>query len=37
MNGGEMEEIEPGQDFEVIVDFRPSNPLNLDNFYLDFN
>ncbi len=35
MNGGEMEEIEPGQDFEVIVDFRPSNPLNLDNFYLD--
>lgn len=35
MNGGEMEEIEPGQDYEVIVDFRPENPLNLDTFYSD--
>lgn len=35
MIGDEMEEIEPGQDFEVIVDFRPSNPLNLDVFYSD--
>jgi DAK2 domain fusion protein YloV len=28
-----METIEPGQDFEVIVDFRPSMPLALDDFY----
>lgn len=35
MNGDDMEEIEPGQDYEVIVDFRPTNPLNLDNFYAD--
>jgi len=35
MEGDEMEEIEPGQDFEVIVDFRPSDPLNLDTFYND--
>ncbi|HSM23626.1 MAG TPA: DAK2 domain-containing protein [Anaerolineaceae bacterium] len=35
MNGGEMEEIEPGQDYEVIIDFRPENPLNLDVFYAD--
>lgn len=35
MNGGAMEEIEPGQDYEVIVDFRPSTPLNLDDFYSD--
>jgi len=35
VSGGEMEDIEPGQDYEVIVDFRPSNPLNLDMFYSD--
>jgi hypothetical protein len=35
IEGGEMEGIEPGQDFEVIVDFRPTNPLNLDSFYSD--
>ena len=35
MDGGEMEDIEPGQDFEVIVDFRPADPLNLDTFYAD--
>ena len=28
-----MEAIEPGQDFEVIVDFRPHGPLELGNFY----
>lgn len=28
-----MEEIEPGQDFEVVVDFRPHQPLDLDRFY----
>jgi DAK2 domain fusion protein YloV len=27
------EEIEPGQDYEVVVDFRPSAPLDLENFY----
>jgi DAK2 domain fusion protein YloV len=31
----EMEEIEPGQDFEVVIDFRPTEPLNLDQFYTD--
>jgi hypothetical protein len=28
-----MEAIEPGQDFEVIVDFRPYEPLELGTFY----
>jgi DAK2 domain fusion protein YloV len=28
-----METIEPGQDFEVVVDFRPSAPLDLEGFY----
>lgn len=28
-----METIEPGQDYEVVIDFRPSTPLNLDQFY----
>jgi DAK2 domain fusion protein YloV len=28
-----MEAIEPGQDFEVIVDFRPHGPLELTTFY----
>ncbi len=28
-----MEAIEPGQDFEVVVDFQPRNELNLDSFY----
>ncbi len=36
MNIQEAQEIiEPGQDYEVIVDFKPSNPLNLDHFYND--
>jgi fatty acid kinase len=30
-----MEAIEPGQDFEVVVDFRPSDPLDLAQFYSD--
>ncbi len=30
-----MEEIEPGQDYEVVVDFRPFAPLNLEQFYSD--
>ena len=28
-----METIEPGQDFEVIVDFEPEKPLDLESFY----
>lgn len=28
-----MEAVEPGQDFEVIVDFQPHTILNLENFY----
>ncbi len=27
------ESAEPGQDFEVVIDFRPGEPLNLDEFY----
>jgi hypothetical protein len=27
------EDIEPGQDYEVVVDFRPDEELNLDKFY----
>lgn len=30
-----MESVEPGQDFEVIVDFRPHQPLELVEFYKD--
>jgi len=30
-----MEEIEPGQDYEVVVDFQPFAPLDLDQFYND--
>jgi uncharacterized protein len=28
-----MEEVEEGQDIEVVVDFKPSSPLNLESFY----
>ncbi|RMF48847.1 MAG: DAK2 domain-containing protein [Anaerolineae bacterium] len=28
-----METIEPGQDYEVVVDFRPHAPLDLQSFY----
>ncbi len=30
-------EIEPGQDYEVVVDFRPAAPLNLESFYRDLD
>jgi DAK2 domain fusion protein YloV len=30
-----LETIEPGQDFEVVVDFRPYAPLDLPKFYGD--
>jgi DAK2 domain fusion protein YloV len=30
-----MEDIEPGQDFEVVVDFVPAEELNLRNFYAE--
>jgi len=30
-----LEAIEPGQDFEVVIDFRPWSPLNLERFYDD--
>ncbi len=32
-----MESVEPGQDYEVVVDFRPSAPLDLDKFYTDLS
>ena len=28
-----LEEVEPGQDYEVVVDFRPFEELNLEQFY----
>ena len=31
------ETIEPGQDYEVVVDFRPEHPLDLDHFYSDLS
>ncbi len=30
-----MEDIEPGQDFEVVVDFIPAQELDLQNFYAE--
>jgi DAK2 domain fusion protein YloV len=30
-----LEAIEPGQDFEVVIDFRPWSPLNIERFYDD--
>ncbi|CAG0999586.1 hypothetical protein ANAEL_02853 [Anaerolineales bacterium] len=30
---GAMEEVEEGQDYEVVVDFVPSGELNLESFY----
>lgn len=30
-----MESIEPGQDYEVVIDFRPEHPLDLERFYSD--
>jgi uncharacterized protein len=30
-----METVEAGQDFEVVVDFRPREPLTLEGFYSD--
>jgi uncharacterized protein len=32
---GTLESIEPGQDYEVVVDFRPFSPLDLPRFYTD--
>jgi uncharacterized protein len=31
--GETMEAIEPGQDYEVVVDFRPEQPLDFESFY----
>jgi DAK2 domain fusion protein YloV len=32
-----MESIEPGQDYEVIIDFRPNRPFDLDHYYSDLS
>lgn len=32
-----LEEIEPGQDYEVVIDFRPESDLNLETFYSDLS
>jgi DAK2 domain fusion protein YloV len=37
MTGDELESIEPGQDYEVVVDFRPVVPLDLDLFYANLS
>jgi DAK2 domain fusion protein YloV len=34
---GAMEEVEPGQDYEVVVDFRPNETLDLEKFYTDLS
>ncbi len=34
---GTMEAVEPGQDYEVVVDFKPHQPLVLDDFYKDLS
>jgi len=37
MQMDEIEEIEPGQDYEVVVDFRPTGTLDLEKFYSDLS
>lgn len=32
-----MEEVEPGQDYEVVIDFRPNETLNLEHFYQELS
>jgi len=32
-----LEEVEPGQDYEVVVDFRPNGDLDLEKFYNDLS
>ncbi len=31
------ENIEPGQDFEIVIDFKPNGSLDLDRFYSDLS
>lgn len=35
--GETMKSIEPGQDYEVVIDFRPTQPLNFESFYSDLS
>lgn len=32
-----LESIEPGQDYEVVIDFRPDSPLDMARFYDDLD
>ena len=32
-----MKSVEPGQDYEVVVDFTPHTELNLESFYADLS
>jgi uncharacterized protein len=32
-----MDTIEPGQDFEIVLDFQPNSPLDIDKFYEDLS
>ena len=33
MQMDDIEDIEPGQDYEVVIDFRPNDSLDLESFY----
>jgi len=35
--GGTMVTIEPGRDYEIVVDFQPSQSLDLEMFYSDLS
>lgn len=32
-----LESIEPGQDFEIVLDFKPQAPVNIQEFYASLN
>jgi len=32
-----MEAVEEGQDYEIVIDFQPTNPLNLETFFEDLS
>ncbi len=32
-----MEEVEEGQDYEIVIDFKPHTPLNLEDFYSELS
>jgi len=34
---GTMEAVEEGQDYEIVIDFRPSDPLDLESYFGDLS